>query len=24
VYVTDTQKANIQKLISEVEEYIKN
>ncbi|NGB99805.1 HTH-type transcriptional regulator SarR [Staphylococcus aureus] len=24
VYVTDTQKANIQKLISELEEYIKN
>ncbi|EVO47136.1 MarR family transcriptional regulator, partial [Staphylococcus aureus] len=23
-YVTDTQKANIQKLISELEEYIKN
>ncbi|NEF45149.1 MarR family transcriptional regulator, partial [Staphylococcus argenteus] len=24
VFVTDTQKANIQKLISELEEYIKN
>lgn len=24
VYVTDTQKANIQKLVSELEEYIKN